>query len=657
MRTRRHSTRAATALLVAVAVPTLIGLPLVASAAPAPASVPGSVSGPGQFHHTSSIGRLPRFGESGPARRPCPAGTDRCRHPASPAAPTASSATPRRAPSGSSSAPAPSTSPATVDAPTADKMGLALPVQGDRGREVTRLQRALIDRGITPLGGADGIFGSGTAAAIRTFQERRGLPATGVVDAATAVALRFTPRPTPPSSTDPTTTTTPRRRARPRRRRPPRRPPPPRHPPPPRPRPPPRRPPPPRPRPPHSRRRRRRRRPLLDGRLRVGSSGPAVVRLQQAILTLGVPVPGGADGIFGNATRTALVTVQDRAGLAETGEVGRADRQRLDLVLPRIGQSSSAVRRLQERLMAAGITVRGRRRHLRLGHVGRRHDVSGAQRSGGHRCRERPDGRPTRLPAGPRSPAGNPRVDHDQHHDRADAARVDRGLPRAAVSAGSPTPGWRPAVAAACTRASTSSPPRASGSTRWRTGHHPSVLRPARLVERQRCPPHQAGRHLLLLRPLLPLRPGIGIGTPVKAGQVVGFVAPRATRPRRRTCTSRCTPVVAQRSTPHRSCGPSTPATTRPPDAERSARRRLDHPSPQSVDDHLTRTIDDGDGVLQVGRGRRRLREERRHQVGRHRWWTAHWNRACVRVRRWLMPTALPLPTSTSPGPTPAKHT
>ena len=36
---------------------------------------------------------------------------------------------------------------------------------------------------------------------------------------------------------------------------------------------------------------------------------------------------------------------------------------------------------------------------------------------------------------------------------------------------------------------------------------------------------------------------------------------------------------------------------------------------------------------------------------------TAHWNRAPARVRRWLMPTSLPPPASTSPGPTPAKHT
>jgi murein DD-endopeptidase MepM/ murein hydrolase activator NlpD len=77
------------------------------------------------------------------------------------------------------------------------------------------------------------------------------------------------------------------------------------------------------------------------------------------LVSLSIPVPGGADGIFGSATRTALTSFQRQARLTTNGVADAASRQRLDLVLPRIGQRSPAVTRLQQRLMAVGITVRG----------------------------------------------------------------------------------------------------------------------------------------------------------------------------------------------------------------------------------------------------------------------------------------------------------
>jgi murein DD-endopeptidase MepM/ murein hydrolase activator NlpD len=91
----------------------------------------------------------------------------------------------------------------------------------------------------------------------------------------------------------------------------------------------------------------------------MGSRGPAVIRLQQALMSLGIPVPGGADGVFGPATRTAVTSFQQQARLTANGVVDAASRRRLDLVLPRRGQQSAAVTRLQQRLMAVGITVRG----------------------------------------------------------------------------------------------------------------------------------------------------------------------------------------------------------------------------------------------------------------------------------------------------------
>lgn len=61
---------------------------------------------------------------------------------------------------------------------------LADPVAtGARGDAVTAAQRQLSARGIATT--VDGVFGPATAAAVRTFQTREGLPADGVVDART----------------------------------------------------------------------------------------------------------------------------------------------------------------------------------------------------------------------------------------------------------------------------------------------------------------------------------------------------------------------------------------------------------------------------------------------------------------------------------------
>lgn len=94
-----------------------------------------------------------------------------------------------------------------VDTVTAQLLGLvagpALPKLGDRGANVASLQQLLINLGIPVRGGADGIFGPVTQAAVTAFQNSQGLPATGTVDLRTALFLGLIPGATPPTKFDP----------------------------------------------------------------------------------------------------------------------------------------------------------------------------------------------------------------------------------------------------------------------------------------------------------------------------------------------------------------------------------------------------------------------------------------------------------------------
>ena len=110
---------------------------------------------------------------------------------------------------------------------------------GARGATVAAIQRTLMNAGIFLRGGADGVFGAQTRAAVQIFQRHYGLPATGVVDTATAQAMGLYTPPPPPPPPPPVTEPPPpaaaghraaaprpprrRRHRRPRRRRPPRR--------------------------------------------------------------------------------------------------------------------------------------------------------------------------------------------------------------------------------------------------------------------------------------------------------------------------------------------------------------------------------------------------------------------------------------------------
>ena len=146
---------------------------------------------------------------------------------------------------------------------------------GATGAAVKRVQQLLIKAGISVVGGADGVFGPQTRRAVSSFQGLHGLPQTGSVDSATDAALV---KASGGAAAAPSTSS-------------------------------------------------------YVG-LRVGSTGPAVTKLQQAIMSTGLVVRGGADGIFGQHTRTAVLVYQRVNGLQQTGIVDEATARTLGLLTP-----------------------------------------------------------------------------------------------------------------------------------------------------------------------------------------------------------------------------------------------------------------------------------------------------------------------------------
>jgi peptidoglycan hydrolase-like protein with peptidoglycan-binding domain len=152
--------------------------------------------------------------------------------------------------------------------------------QGSRGTAVKNLQRRLMRAGITVPGGADGVFGPATEAALKTYQRREGLLQTGRLDRATAAALaRDAGRPRPHrggGSPSPGGGT-------------------------------------------------------ASGFPRFNERGPRVVALQQALVRKRIPLCGGADGVFGSCTSNAVMQFQRSRGLPATGWVDQATANALGL--------------------------------------------------------------------------------------------------------------------------------------------------------------------------------------------------------------------------------------------------------------------------------------------------------------------------------------
>lgn len=100
--------------------------------------------------------------------------------------------------------------------------------------------------------------------------------------------------------------------------------------------------------------------PYPAGPLALGSRGDAVQALQRRLVELGFG-PLDDDGVFGDATATALRRFQGACGLEATGAVGPATKARLELPWPtlKVGDRGAEVRRCQQRLKALGAPITG----------------------------------------------------------------------------------------------------------------------------------------------------------------------------------------------------------------------------------------------------------------------------------------------------------
>jgi peptidoglycan hydrolase-like protein with peptidoglycan-binding domain len=208
-----------------------------------------------------------------------------------------------------------------------------LPTVGMSGDYVWSLQQALINSGVTVKGGADGKFGLATTIALGKFQAAKGLSVSKVLDKATAVALGLLAAPAPVVTVvaKPTAQNV------------------------------------------------------------VGTSpsalpsqwehSDAVRNLQTALLRNGITVNGGVDGIYGTATIAALAAFQSRHNLPANGVLDQPTAVALGFTstsvapvvasavsavtqltvetLPLLGQRSEAVRMVQSALIATGVEVKG----------------------------------------------------------------------------------------------------------------------------------------------------------------------------------------------------------------------------------------------------------------------------------------------------------
>jgi peptidoglycan hydrolase-like protein with peptidoglycan-binding domain len=173
----------------------------------------------------------------------------------------------------------------------------------DRGSSVAAVQRALISAGYGFFGGASGVFGRMTEAAVRRFQQAYGLPVTGIVDVNTAERLglvNYSGIVRPPNWRV----------------------------------------------------------------LRRGMAGTVIVAAQQILNRRGFTVRGGATGVFDVHLYNAVVAFQRKHGLRVTGVIDEATARKIGLYSGtwtdlRFSFSGSRVTAAQRALIAAGVPLPG----------------------------------------------------------------------------------------------------------------------------------------------------------------------------------------------------------------------------------------------------------------------------------------------------------
>ena len=224
---------------------------------------------------------------------------------------------------------------------------------GSRGDAVKKAQRRLIALGYL-TGGADGIYGSGTAKAVKSFQIKCGISASGKINFETHIRLyaddapqsgnrpkptatpAATQAPTQAPTAEPTIIPTGAPTAVPTEA------------------------------PTELPTEAPTSAPVPDypGLLKYGSKGAAVKALQNRLVELGY-LTGSVDGMFGSSTRSAVRAFQGARGLKVTGEVDEITHNAIygktpdkpdgdDFVELKKGMSGEAVKTLQQRLKELG---------------------------------------------------------------------------------------------------------------------------------------------------------------------------------------------------------------------------------------------------------------------------------------------------------------
>jgi len=184
--------------------------------------------------------------------------------------------------------------PTTTAAPQFAFTSTSLPVRGAKGDAVFIVQRALVAHGQIVKGGVDGAFGSGTTATVVNFQKSVNIPATGLLDIATASALGLIAPVSPTTATEvPTVSAASATEF------------------------------------------------LPAGSLpKRGDRGKSVALLQKALTSTGVELKGGVDGVFGGATFVAIQKFQATQNLSITGVLDSPTALKLGLIAAPVVQIS-----------------------------------------------------------------------------------------------------------------------------------------------------------------------------------------------------------------------------------------------------------------------------------------------------------------------------